>query len=237
MRRFSRLFDVSRTTVKRKVEFLASQARLNQKKWLDSLELPYNNVQFDDLETFEHTKCKPVTVTLFVESKNLKILGYSVAKIGAKGHLAKLSRAKYGIRENNIREKREVLFNEMKPYIAKNAVIGSDRHPHYSKSLKRHFPDCNHKNFKGVRGCITGQGELKKVGYDPLFAINQTFAMLRDNLKRLSRRTWCTTKKIEALDDQIAIYIDFHNQFLKTKSKNLKKTRNKASRAGFYNNN
>jgi IS1 family transposase len=121
------------------------------------------------------------------------------------------------------------LLMELRPYIAKDAVIISDKHPHYLQPLKDHFPDCVHKSFKGSKGSVTGQGELKKIGYDPLFTINQTFAMLRDNLKRLSRRTWCTTKKIQALDDQIAIYVDFHNQFLKTKRKNLRKFSLKAS--------
>ena len=229
MRRFARLFNVSRTTVKRKIEFLASQARLNQQDWLDSQPNLFTNVQFDDLETFEHTKCKPITVTLFVESENLKILGYKLARIGAKGPLAKIAKKKYGVRPNESKESRNELFKELKPYIAKDALIRSDKHPHYLTPLRKHFPDCDHRSFKSKRGCVTGQGELKKAGYDPLFTINQTFAMLRDNLKRLSRKTWCTTKKLEALDDQIAIYIDFHNQFLKTKRKSLRKVRNKVS--------
>lgn len=216
MRRFALLFDVSRTTVKRKVEFLANQARLSQADWLKSQEVPFYKVEFDDLETFEHTKCKPVTVTLFVESEKSKILGYSVARIGAKGHLAAISRKKYGKRLNESFEKREELFKRMKPFIAQKALIKSDKHPHYLRPLKTHFPDCEHRSFKGVRGSsVTGQGEMKKTSYDPLFRINQSFAMLRDNLKRLSRRTWCTSKNLEALDDQIAIYVDFHNQFLK----------------------
>ena len=65
------LFNVSRTTVKRKVEFLAAQARLSQKEWLEA-QKPFLSIEFDDLETFEHTKCKPITVTLFVDNKTKK---------------------------------------------------------------------------------------------------------------------------------------------------------------------
>ena len=65
-----------------------------------------------------------------------------------------------------------------------------------------------------MRGSLTAQGELKRTGYDPLFNINHTLAMVRDNIKRLARKTWCTTKRADALDDVIAIYIHFHNTTL-----------------------
>jgi hypothetical protein len=44
-----------------------------------------------------------------------------------------------------------------------------------------------------------GQGELKRGGFDPLFSLNHTAAMFRDRLKRLSHRTWCTTKRPDRL--------------------------------------
>ena len=65
-----------------------------------------------------------------------------------------------------------------------------------------------------VYASYTWQGELKRTGWDPLFTINHTLAMLRDNIKRLTRRTWCTTKQQSALEDVIAIYMHFHNSRL-----------------------
>ena len=66
----------------------------------------------------------------------------------------------------------------------------------------------------GEKGCVAGQGELKKVGKDPLFHINHTLAMLRANINRLFRRTWCTTKDPERLKDHLAIYTWVHNNKL-----------------------
>ena len=43
-------------------------------------------------------------------------------------------------------------------------------------------------------------------------ALNQTAAMIRDNIKRLARRTWCTTKKVERLLDLLMMYAHYHNQ-------------------------
>jgi hypothetical protein len=34
-----------------------------------------------------------------------------------------------------------------------------------------------------------GNGELKKIGFDPLFSFNHTAAMLRDSVSRLVRQT------------------------------------------------
>lgn len=214
MRRVALIYKTSRKTVKRKLEFLAAQARLSQEDWLKSQTSPFEDIQFDDLETFEHTKCKPVSVTLFVENKTRKVLGYTVSPIGAKGLLAKISVKKYGKRKNESFKNRRSLFKDLKPYISEQATIHSDESPYYTRPLKEFFPKAVHKKYKGLKGCVTGQGELKKAHFDPLFSINHTFAMLRANINRLFRRTWCTSKKLKALDDHIALYVDFHNQVL-----------------------
>ncbi len=59
------------------------------------------SLEFDDLETFEHTKCKPLSATIAVESKTRRILGFRVARMPAKGLLAAISRKKYGYRKDD----------------------------------------------------------------------------------------------------------------------------------------
>ena len=41
------------------------------------------------METFEHTKLKPLTIPMAVEQGTRRILAVDVGKIAAKGHLAK----------------------------------------------------------------------------------------------------------------------------------------------------
>ena len=108
-RRIALLFHVSRTTVARKLRYWGNQSRQRQRNFLAALPQPVTKLQFDELQTAEHSK--------------------------------------------------------------------------------------------GEKAAITGQGELKKKQRDPLFSINHTLAMLRANINRLVRRTWCTTK----------IYMDVHN--------------------------
>ncbi|MBK7961685.1 MAG: hypothetical protein IPK04_11120 [Bdellovibrionales bacterium] len=53
--------------------------------------------------------------------------------------------------------------------------------------------------------------KLHKKRFDPLFAVNQRCAKLRSDIRRLTRRSWCTTKKPENLQGQLDLYIV--NQF------------------------
>ena len=212
-RRIARSFHLSRSTVKRKFLFMARQAQ-EKLQTLNLQCMKANIIEFDDLETFEHTKCKPLSITLAVEHSSRRILGFEVAKMPAKGKIAKLARKKYGPRLDERSQKRRLLFERIKPLIADDAVIKSDENPHYIKDVMNYFPGSFHERHKGQRGSIVGQGELKKVRFDPLFSLNHTCAMLRANVNRLFRRTWCTTKIAENLSHHIAIYALFHNKVL-----------------------
>lgn len=215
LRRSARLLHVSRTTISRKLIYLGTQARNDLE--LQNLEHPpCEIVEFDDQETFEHTKCKPLSITLAVASKTRRILGFEVAKMPAKGPLAKIAIKKYGRRKDERSRAREKLFSTLKPLVLPTGNFKSDENPHYPQDVKKHFPHGVHQTFKGQRGAITGQGELKKVRFDPLFSLNHTCAMTRANINRLFRKTWCTTKLPERLADHFAIYAVYHNSQLIT---------------------
>jgi transposase-like protein len=212
-RRAAKLLNISRTTVVRKLLFLSRHSEL-QLKALHAAKPAVEIMEFDDLETFEHTKLKPLSVILAVEQKTRRILGFEVARMPAKGLLARISRAKYGKRKDERKQARDRLLTKIKPLVAAQALIKSDESFHYPLDVKRFFPLAQHQTFKGRRTCVVGQGELKRIGFDPIFSINHTFAMLRANINRLARRTWCTTKKPERLRAHILLYALYHNQSL-----------------------
>ena len=180
---------------------------------------PVKVMEFDDLETFVHTKCKPLSVTLAVESGTRRILGFRVADMPAKGKLAAVALKKYGPRRDERPETRDELFGELSALLAEKPTIKSDQNPHYRAYVAYHFPDCEHLTYKGRRGCVVGQGELKRGGFDPLFSLNHTCAMLRANINRLVRRTWCTTKRKDRLSLHIALYALYHNLYLLGKAR------------------
>jgi transposase-like protein len=212
-RRSAKLLGISRTTVVRKFLFLAQQAALHLNA-LNRARPAVEVMEFDDLETFEHTKLKPLSVILVVEQKSRRILGFEVARMPAKGVLAKISREKYGKRIDERKKARDQLLRNIQPLIATKALIKSDESFHYPLDVRRFFPLAEHQTFKGRRACVVGQGELKRIGLDPIFSINHTFAMLRANINRLARRTWCTTKKPDRLYAHIQLYALYHNQRL-----------------------
>jgi hypothetical protein len=103
-------------------------------------------------------------------------------------------------------------FGHLAPLAINAPHIRSDEHKHYPQFVEKYFPNAWYERFKGERGAIVGQGELKKVYRDPLFAINHSCAMLRANVNRLIRKTWCTTKKKEHLQMHLDLFIDYYNQ-------------------------
>jgi transposase-like protein len=210
-REVARVLRLNRKTVVRKLLYWAQIG----KETLHQAQFKYPRcieVEFDDLETFEHTKCKPLSVTLMVEYKSRRILDFQVSKMPAKGKLAAIARKKYGPRPDERPRGRKILFERLKPMLHPTAIIRSDSNPHYVQDVKCYFPSCIHEQILGVRGAVTGQGELKKTKYDPLFSLNHSYAMLRANINRLIRKTWCTTKRPDRLAAHIYMYTLTHNQ-------------------------
>jgi transposase-like protein len=208
-RRLARILHCSRTTIARKLLFLGAQAEIILNK-LNSKYPKATKVQFDDLLTFEHTKCKPISATVAV-TKCRRILGLDTASMPAFGKLKDISLKKYGKREDTRPQAREKVLKDIKPFIDDHALFETDQHPHYPQDVKRIYPLATHMTYKSKRGSSTGQGELKGPGFDPIFSVNHTLAMFRANVNRLFRRTWNTTKRMENLRCHMFIYALYHN--------------------------
>lgn len=213
LRRTARNLSLNRKTITRKLLYLASQAELELEMTNRSHPV-VSEVEFDDLITCEQTKCKMVSVISAVVTGTRRIVGVDVARMPTSGRLAKISREKYGPRKDERPEVRRRFFSKIKPFIAENALIKSDESPHYPEDVKKYFPRCTHKRIKGKRGCSVGQGELKRIGFDPLFSLNHTFATQRDDLSRLRRRTWSISKKAEHLRAHLVLHALYHNRWL-----------------------
>lgn len=233
MRRIAMLLGINRKTVANRLIFWSRVCRDLNNELLKERG-PSEHIQFDEMETFEHTKCKPLAIALAVQHPTRLILGTQIAVMSAKGKLARLARKKYGLRKSERRKGLKALLTSIKPHLQPKFMVESDKCPLYPSVLGRVFAqkevdekqriqsnnqptavwDVTYRRYKGGRGCITGQGEMKKLKFDPLFSLNHTAAMLRANINRLFRRTWNTTKKRESLQHHINIYAYFHNSRL-----------------------
>lgn len=216
--RIAKVLVTTRKTVVRKLVFLSKTCARKNEALLQN-HAPSTDIQFDELETIEHTKCKPLSVALAVDVNSRTILGFEVSSMPANGHLARIAQAKYGKRPDHRRRGLRRLLENVKPRCAKKVSMLSDMCPRYLPIVRKVFattPEIlvHYSQTKGARGRSDGQGELKKLAFDPLFTLNHTCAMLRANINRLIRKTWCTTKKAERLGFHLNVYIYYHNRYL-----------------------
>jgi transposase-like protein len=214
LRRTALLLGISRTTVDRKLRFLGHHSRLELDRLLvkhTKLKGGFTEIQLDEMESFEHTKCKPISIPLVVDARSRLILAVDACSMPAHGPLAVISKRKYGPRPNHRPQSLRSLTLRVKPWVLPQAEIRTDSHPYYPPVLREVFPRATHIRELSRRSSLGGQGELKKIGKDPLFSLNHTAAMFRANVSRLMRRTWCTTKRIDRLRDHLALYALWHN--------------------------
>jgi transposase-like protein len=210
----ARIVGVNKNTAAKKFDYWSQKAAVKNKRFAIKLRKSKAvHVHFDDLITKEITKLKPLSVSVVVDADRRFILGAKVARIPSFGHLAAISRKKYGPRKSEHAEKLDELFKEVKPMISPFASIASDEHKNYAPVVSRYFPKSDYQQFKSERSCIAGQGELKKTKYDPIYYANHSLAMMRDHLAPLVRRTWCTTQDPKRLQGLLDIFICYYNQF------------------------
>jgi hypothetical protein len=213
-RRVALVLKIDRKTVARKLPFLAERCRRYNKEHLKKLKGRGHNIQIDDLITKENSKLKPLSISIAVDKDRRTILALEVSRIPAFGHLSKIALMKYGNRKDEHFEGLTRLFQTITPIVSTEVLVESDEHSRYPGFVSAYLPKAKHLTFKSERGCIAGQGELKKVKFDPLFAANHTCAQLRGSVNRLIRKTWCTTKDPKRLKDHLDVFMYYHNEFL-----------------------
>jgi hypothetical protein len=214
LRRTAKNLRVTYRTVCRKFRWLSERASA----FHGLQKFKVRELQFDEMESIEHTKLKPLTIVLAV-SESYQILGMKVGSIPAKGHLAGISHRKYGLRRDESSTKIRDLLSEVKSQLlCYPNVIKSDFKPSYKNIVQQEYPDTCYvqhlaKQNKEKRREMKYQAKEKQV-YDPLFAVNQRCAMLRADIKRLTRRSWCTTKIPENLEKHLMLYIAHNNKYV-----------------------
>lgn len=214
MRHIARILGCKFQTVYKKMLWLSDLAEAHHK--LKRFEVA--EVQFDEMLTIEHTKLKPLSIALAVSEK-YEILGCFVGRVPATGRVAGISRVKYGPRTDESLQCVEKLLVQAKNQIQSEFYeIKSDRKASYLPIVKRIFSEKWVYTQFMSRGNKEKRREakytnLEKKIHDPLFALNQRCAKLRDHIKRLARRSWCTTKLPRNLERHLGIYIAFNNGY------------------------
>jgi len=208
LRGIGRCLRLNPKTVARRLTFHGRRAR----RYFDELKVQgIVHAHFDELQSSIHTKCKPVSIPIAVDAGTRFILALGVASMPAQHPLVEIARRKYGSRADDRPEIIVRVLSKIREMLAPDALVTTDSAPRYPAPILRCLPGAKHVAVKSRKGCITGQGELKRIGYDPLFSLNHTAAMTRDGASRMVRKTWCTSKRMECLEDHLFIYAHYHN--------------------------
>lgn len=98
-----------------------------------------------------------------------------------------------------------------------NEWIKSDSKPSYKALVQSAYPKQIHETHvaranKEKKRDMNYTSLEKRVFY-PIFAVNQRMAKFRDHIKRLARRSWCTTKTRNNLEKHSYLYIADNNGY------------------------
>lgn len=209
----ARQLGVSPGFVERRIPRLGELARTELEKLRTAYVRrhgPLTEVQLDEMETYEHTRLKPLSVSISVTPRRF-IVAVAVAPIPAKGPLAAMSRAKYGNRPDGSREAFERVARTAARMARRDVTLVTDRKRLYAVALRRVMPGARHTAVKSRSSAVAGTADMKDRGFDRMFALNQTCAMVRSQLSRLNRRTWKGTKVAARAMDDLCVYAWWHN--------------------------
>lgn len=199
LRRTAKILGINKNTVAKKLKFLSGLAQEKHKAFL--LKTHTGFVQFDQIETYEHTKLKPLSIAIAIRAKTGEILDMNVGALKGKGPLAALSKIKYGHREDTTHQACIKVLETIKNVAKEDIVICSDSKTTYPNMIKSVLPHAQIRRSLGRKNT-----EL-------LWRLNHTAAKLRADLARMHRRTWSTTKARDWLQAHLYLYIAWNNGY------------------------
>ena len=196
LRGIARTLGVSRETVNKYFVREAHKARTENLKALANKDMVTTYVHFDSLETFEHTKKRPLGVWLSVRAKTGELIAAKVHRTDIRA----LATDRGTIRKWNAATDKEqslieFLMETEKAFNRVHTTVGCDGLKSQIKTAKQLFGDSAE---------VVELGENKK--------IDLAIRKLRNDISRLSRKSLCSTKKAEQLQNHLDLYIWYHNR-------------------------
>jgi transposase-like protein len=216
MRQSARMLGCTRRTVAHRLALLGRHCREFHANVLERARQKGGiggTFQLDELETFEHSRrLKPVTVPVLIERSSYFVLHVSTAPMAPRGCRSPRWREKkesmeqqFGKRSSGsvaaVRESFDCLASMHRADA--RVTVQTDCKASYATNLKRIFGErLRHERYSSKAPRNYG---------NPLFPINHTFAMMRDGLSRLVRRSWAAAKLRERLSRHLWIWIAYRN--------------------------
>ena len=196
LRGIARTLGVNYKTVVRYFRELAAEAHKANKKRIAEGGFVTSFVQFDQLETYEHTRRKPVGIQVSVRCKTKEIISARVGYIPIRAlTVSKAYSREWNSKITDSRTK-EMLIRTKAVLNKKGALISCDRENRQVNLLKQL---CTEPHIT-----LAPSPAENKV-------IDRVFRRMRQDISRLGRKTLSTTKDISELQKHLDLYTDYHN--------------------------
>jgi len=217
LRRMAIILKTTRRTIDLKFLKAGLASDIAHVKKLGSGELKTDYIQFDEMMSFEHTNYKQIGIALAVRPKTGEILDIQIEPIRCRGKLAQTLPSKFKHWGTQKKVAIDSVISTVAKFCVRNpskCVIETDSSRHYVNVIKRHLPLVKH-NPLPVRGSKKSRlGKAgKKSSQKTLYILNSVCAKIRNDLSRMARRTWVTTKDWNRLQVHLNIYIAWNNGY------------------------
>jgi transposase-like protein len=209
LRQLGRVLDLNIRSVQEKKRKMARACALLHDNLSASLP-PGRTYLLDEEETFEGASIRPLTMPVLIEKDTWFVVSTAVGKIRRLAQLGSARRVrqdldeKDSIRPDESRACVKRVLLELDRRVPAGAIpLRTDQKASYAVIAREVFGDrLEHTTTAGTRIRST---------HNPLFPINTTMAMSRDNMGRLRRRSWLVTKVGEQLQNHLALFTVYRN--------------------------
>ena len=172
--------------------------------------LPAGTYVLDEEETYEGASIRPLTMPVLIEKETWFVVATAVgsirrlAPVGTARRVAQDLEERAAPRPDQSRSCVQAVLTTLADKVPSGSIVlRTDEKASYATIAKQVFGDrVLHE---------TTAGTLVRSTHNPLFAINATLAMTRDNCGRLRRKSWLVTKKAERLQNHLTIFTVYRN--------------------------
>lgn len=216
-RQTARILHIDRKTVHRRLARYGEALR----RWHDAfLERARSRggiggtFSLDELETYEHDRrIMPVTVPVLIQRETRFIIHLETGDLPARGGLSPIMRKRKWARERAFGRRRNGSRRAVDACVAALSRIHDERVPlSIVTDRKSSYPVIIRRWFGSRIGSfVRVSSHSARDVRNPMFPINHTFAMMRDQVSRLVRRNWGSSKRQSALRTHLWIYAAWRN--------------------------
>lgn len=210
LRQCGRLLDLCVSAVQKKLGKLGRTCELLHRNLCTAL--PQDGTfLLDEEETYEQASIRTVTMPVLIERSTWFVVGFATAPIRRLATMGTDRRdwqdreeARHGSRPDRSKTAVRWVLRRLRQLAPTGPLLlQTDEKQTYAALIRQLF---------GTRAVHhTTSGSDPRTARNPLFPINTTLAMTRDNCGRLRRQSWLVTKRRRYLTAQMHLFVAYRN--------------------------